>query len=130
SAHHHGPDHPSHLVGQCDRRDLWRTTGEQMHQPWPLRSMLLSVADDSQGSDHQQLPQISVALLGDATQLLLATAGVLPRYKTNPGSKVSARLEGCGIRYRSDDRAGQHWADAGHLHQPAAYLGRPGARPD
>ena len=44
--------------------------------------MLVSVTDDRQGSGHQQLPQISVALLGDAAQLLLATTGVLPRHKS------------------------------------------------
>ena len=61
--------------------------------------MLVSVTDDRQGSGHQQLPQISVALLGDAAQLLLATTGVLPRHKPDPGSQSTARLEGCGVRH-------------------------------
>jgi hypothetical protein len=128
--HHHGPDHPGHLAGQRDRRDLGRPAGEQMHQPGSLRSMPLSVTDDSQGPDHKQLPQISIALLCDAAQLLLAAAGVLPRYKADPGSQSSARLEGCGVRHGSDHSAGQHRADAGHFHQAAAQFCGPSARPD
>ncbi len=83
---------------------------------------------DSPG--HQQLPQISVALLSDATQLLLAATGVLPWYQADPSSQISARLEGCGGRHRGDHGAGQHRADAGHFHQTAAYLGGQGVRPD
>jgi hypothetical protein len=43
-----------------------------MYQPWALGAVPLSISDDSQGAGHQQLPQIAVTLLGDATQLLLA----------------------------------------------------------
>jgi hypothetical protein len=72
SSHHHRPDHPGHLVGQRDRRDLGRAASQQMHQPGAPRPMPLGVADDSQSPSHQELPQIAVALLGDAAQLFLA----------------------------------------------------------
>ena len=55
--------------------------------------MPLGVSDDSHGPDHQQLPQIAVTLLGDAAQLLLAAAGVLPRDKADPGGQIPAGSE-------------------------------------
>src|ERR1700690_3502235 len=50
SGHHHGPDHPGHLVGGPARADHGRAAGEQMPQPRALGSMPLGVSDDSEGN--------------------------------------------------------------------------------
>lgn len=67
AARHDGPDHPRHLVGERNRSDLRRATGKQLDQPGSSRSMPLGIADDRERADHEQLPQVSISLLGDAT---------------------------------------------------------------
>ena len=59
--------------------------------------MLLGVVDDGQSPSHKQLPQISVALLGDAAQLLLAPAGVLTRHKSIRAARSRPDLKAVGF---------------------------------
>ena len=44
---HHGPSHPCDLVGECDGRDLGRSTAQQCREPWPMLAAVdLGVSDD------------------------------------------------------------------------------------
>src|SRR2546421_8835473 len=75
---------------------------------------------DGMRSHDQDAPQIAVALLGDGTQALLATARVVARNQADEGGQIAPRLErlgigdGCGKCCRPDD------ADAGDGLQPSA----------
>jgi hypothetical protein len=51
--------------------------------------VLARVADDGHCADHQQPPQISITLLGDTTEPVLATRSVLLRYQPDPGGKTA-----------------------------------------
>ena len=53
----------------------------------------LRVANDREGSDDEQLPQIAISLLGNAAKLLLAPAGILFGHKANPGGQVATSPE-------------------------------------
>src|SRR5215470_7863323 len=78
---HDGPRHPYHLVGERHGGYLGRPT---LHQPCeprpPLGAVLARVANDGHCTDDQQPPQISIALLGDAAELILAAGTVLLWY--------------------------------------------------
>ncbi len=108
AARHDRPDHPRHLVGERNRSDLRGATSKQLDQPGPPCSMPLRIADDCERTDHEQLPQVSITLLGDASEPFLAAAGVLPRHQADPGSQVPAGFERPRIRNRRDDRARKH----------------------
>ena len=78
------------LLASASCGDLCRAARQQLHQPWPAGAVPLGVSDDGHRADEQQLPQISVALLCDSAEPLLAAAGVLARNKTDPRSEVPA----------------------------------------
>ena len=58
------------------------------NQPWPASAMPFGVSDHGHGADEQQLTEIAISLLGDATEPLFATARVLSRNKTDPRGKA------------------------------------------
>lgn len=59
--------------------------------------MSFGVTDDGERADNQQLAQVSVALLGDAAEPLIAATGVLLRHESDPGREVATGLEGMRI---------------------------------
>jgi hypothetical protein len=52
--------------------------------PWLLR-----VADDGHGAGNEQPSQVSIALLGDAPELILAAGRMLLGHQPNPSGKVA-----------------------------------------
>ena len=78
--------------GKRDRRDL-RCATRKLDQPGPPCPMPLGIADDGERTNDEQLPQITISLLGEPSEPLLAAAGVLPRYETDPRGQVPTRFE-------------------------------------
>ena len=74
AAGHDRPDHPRHLVGECHCSDLGRSTRHELNQPRSACSVSLGIADNGESADHQHLPQVSVTLLGNPAEPLLAAA--------------------------------------------------------
>ena len=67
AARHDGPCNPRHLVGDRDRGDARGLSGEQRDKARINRAaLLLGVSNQRGGADDQELPQISVAHLGNA----------------------------------------------------------------
>jgi hypothetical protein len=77
-----------------------------------MRAVLLAIAtvtmqagrsgppDHRGGADHQQLPEIAVALLGDAPEPVLAAGRVLARDQTQEGGELAAGAEQGQVGYR------------------------------
>jgi hypothetical protein len=60
-----GPGDPCHLVGERDRGNESWPPAEEGHDPGRSdRRLAARVADDGAGADHQQAPEVSVALFG------------------------------------------------------------------
>ena len=88
---HHDPDHPRHLVGECDGGDLGWPTRQQCREPRPtLGAVDPGIANDGERAGHEQAAQIAVALFADAAEPVLAPARVLLRYQPDPGREVAA----------------------------------------
>src|SRR4029077_2744116 len=98
AAHHHGPDDAGHLVGQRDRRDLFRLSRQQSHEP-RRGAAGLGGADHRGRPNHQQPSQILVAGAADPAELLSPGGRVLARCDADPGGKTPARAKGFGVRY-------------------------------
>ena len=83
---HHGPSHPRDLVGQRDGGDLNRSSRQQCRKPGSMLGAVdLGIADDGERASHEQAAQISVTLLADTTEPVLAPTLVLLGHKPNPG---------------------------------------------
>src|SRR6201987_4550970 len=83
TAHHHGPERPSHLVGQRDCRKLLRLARYQVEQPGrPVAR--LGEADQRCRAKHDQFAQSFVALPADAPLPASATGGIVLRGKAEP----------------------------------------------
>src|SRR5262245_620620 len=109
---HHRPGHACDLVGERDRSDFRRSAREQVGQPGPvLGAVDLGIADHGKCSGTEEGAQISIALLGDIAELLLATAGILLRHEANPRREVPARSERSRISNACDQRGGERGAD-------------------
>src|SRR5262245_46195776 len=59
--------------------------------------------DHGKGPDDQDAPQVSVALLGDGSQPLLAAGRIFARDDADPCREVTPRLEDRSIRNRGDN---------------------------
>ena len=70
--------------------------------------------------DDQKAPQVSVALLGDRSQPLLAAGRIFARDDADPGRKVAPRLEDRSIRNRGDNGTRAEDADARNGLEPFA----------
>ena len=123
AAGHDGPGDPCHLVGQGDSSHFRRPALHQPPQPRPLlRAVLLRVADHGHGAGDEKPSQVSIALLGDTTELVLATRCVLLRYQPNPGSQTTPRLERLPVADLGNKSGGDNRPDARNLFQPPARL--------
>ena len=70
---------------------LGRLALYQARQPRPLcRAVLLRVADHSHRAGDEQPSQVAIALLGYATETILAASRVLLRYQPDPGRHMTA----------------------------------------
>lgn len=73
AASHDCPCDPRHLVGDGDRDDAGGLSGEQGDKSRIDRAgFLFCVSNQCGGADNQELSQISVAHLGNASQAFLA----------------------------------------------------------
>src|SRR5262250_776453 len=91
---HHGPRHACNLVGERNRSNFGRSTGQQPREPGPMpRAMDLGIADYGERTGCEQAAQIAIALLTDTTKLVLAPTRVLLRDEADPGREVSSRSE-------------------------------------
>src|ERR1700687_754333 len=71
---HHGPGHPSNLVGKRDGGDLGRAPPQQSREPGPMPGATdLGIADDGERSGHEQAAPIAIALFTYAAEPLLAS---------------------------------------------------------
>src|SRR5262245_747390 len=78
--------------------------------------------DHGKGPDDQHAPQVSIALLGDGSQPLLAAGRILARDDADPGRKVAPRLEDRSIRNRGDNGTRAEDANARNGLEPFAVL--------
>ncbi len=90
----HGPDDPGELVGQSHRRQPRRLSSAQPLRPVGERtSPIVDRAQQRRRREHQQLAKISVALLGDRAELLLAAGRVLSWRQAKPRGKVASSFK-------------------------------------
>jgi hypothetical protein len=123
---HDRPGHPRHLVGERHGGDPGRPAGKKLDDSGSLRAMPLGISDDRQCSNRQHRAQVSVALLGDATEPLIAAAQVLLWCEPDPGRKVARRRKGSWIRDRRNQGGREQRANARDLRQSAAHVARAG----
>src|SRR4249920_2536687 len=98
SPRHHRPCHPRNLVGKRDGSDLGRPPRQQRRKPGAmLGAVKLGRPDHGKRTSREQAAQITVALLGDAAELVFTPARVLLRNKSDPRREVAARSECLGI---------------------------------
>ena len=98
---HHRPGHSGELVRQRDRRDLGRSASQQGREPGPMFSAVyFGIADDGERTSGEQAAQITVALLADAAEPVLAPARAFSdsaassrRLRTAPTAKTSPVIE-------------------------------------
>src|SRR6476620_5404156 len=87
-----------------------------------LIRMRAGLTYDGRRPDDEQPAQVTVALLGDRTQPLLAAAGVLPRHQADPSGELAARFEHLGISHRGGNRGRTDDTDARDCLQPLAHF--------
>jgi len=86
--------------------------------------MLLCIADDRRRADDQQPSQVSITLLGDAAEPVLAAGRMLLGHQPNPGGKVAPRCKRLPVANLGNHSRGDNRADAWNLRQPPARLAR------
>ncbi len=84
-----GERHSRHFRG---RRSISRPSQGRLSVPCSLRA-----ADDGHRPDHQQPPQISIALLGDAAEPVLSAGGMPLGHQPDPSRKTAPRREGLPV---------------------------------
>src|SRR5436190_22227938 len=91
-----GHDRPSdarHLVGNGNGDELGRLLGQQPHDPGMLLRLLPGVSNNGCCTDDEQPSEITISLLGDAAEPLLATRRLLLRQKSDPCCKITTGSE-------------------------------------
>jgi hypothetical protein len=81
-------------------------------------------------ANNENTPQVAVALLGDRSELLFATARVLSRHQPDPGCKIAPRTERLQIRYNGRNGGRTNKAHPGNGPKPLARLVDPMLRYD
>lgn len=114
-ARYHGPGHPGHLVGDGDRHQPGRLAFQEPvcpdadgGRPAPR------VADDGDGADDEQVPQITIPHLRDAGHPLLAAGRVLLGHQSEPGGELPSGAERAGVAHGGNQRGRRDEADAGN----------------
>src|SRR4029453_15395569 len=80
-----------HFIGQRNRDDLERTSCQELCEPRIFFGMLAGTPQDRMRTNNQDATQVAIALFGDRPKLVFAASRILPRYKSNPGRKITAR---------------------------------------
>jgi hypothetical protein len=113
AAHQHGSDDASHLVGQRDRRQLFRLARQQLQKPGRIVTAglvgfaaPLDLLDDGSGAEHQQSAQAFIALPADLAEPLPPRRRVLARCDPEPGGKMTTGTKDRGIGHREGDADG------------------------
>jgi hypothetical protein len=70
----------------------------------------------------EQSPQVAVAALANAAQLVDAACGILSWHKTEPGGEMSAGFEVGGVSHGSNERGRCDQANARDRHDPSASI--------
>jgi hypothetical protein len=118
---HNGPYDPRELVGERHRDQSRGFAHEKRDQPIAQGAFPLANHAQQRGrAQHEQPPEVAIALFGDGAELFLAAAGILPRRHSEPGGKVAARLENTWVRNADDDRRGGDFADPWNAGQQSA----------
>ena len=86
--------------------------------------MLSRAPQDSVRTYDKDAPQVAIPLLGDVTELLLASRRVLSRHQADPGRKITSRSECLRVRHGRVDRGGANDANAGDRLEPPAPIVR------
>src|SRR5262245_57826475 len=87
-----------------------------------LRAVFLRIADDGHGTGNEKPPQVSIVLLGDAAELVLATGRVLPRHQPDPGSQATSRAERLPVANLGNKGSGDDRPDTRNLVEPPAWF--------
>src|SRR5277367_3851250 len=95
---HHRPCHPRNLVVKRDGSDLGGPPRQQCRKPGTmLGAVELGIANYGERASREQTTQITIALFGDATELVFTPARVLLRNKSDPGREIPPRSKCLGI---------------------------------
>src|SRR5271168_1456386 len=86
--------------------------------------MTFAMAQRRAGAHDQELAQVTVAHLGDASEPWLAAGRALAWRQAEEGGELAPAGEGAGVLDRGHDRRGGDRADAGNGHQPLGRLVR------
>src|SRR5262249_19013914 len=87
---HHGPGHPCGFVGRRKGGDLGGPPRQYRGEPRPMLGAIdLGIANDTKRACREQATQITVTLLADAAEPVLASTRMLLRHQSNPGREVS-----------------------------------------
>src|SRR5271154_4295236 len=115
------PDDPGELVGQRHGHDLGRFARSERGQPVAQRALALwRRPQDRDGAQHQKPSDITIALLSDRTEFLLAAGRVLLGRHAKPGGEIAAGFEDVRIWGAGQNRRSGERADAGDARcQPA-----------
>src|SRR4029077_9420575 len=76
------------------------------------------------GARDEQPSQISIALLGDPAEVLLAASGMLLGNQSDPGRQASSGRELLPISHFSDQGGGDDRTNTGDLLEPLAFFAR------
>src|SRR5262249_35302886 len=87
-----------------------------------LGAIDLGVANDRKRACREQATQITVTLLADAAEPVLASTRMLLRHQSNPGREVSPGPKHFWIGNAGNQRRGQHMTNARDRIEPLARL--------
>jgi hypothetical protein len=118
-----GPCHARQFVGQGARHHIRVATRE--HGADPLRQLsALALQSLHVGTRalHQQAPQILVAALADAQQLVFTTGTVLAWHQPDGGGEVTAAAVVLAVTDFGGQHAGGDRSDTRYRHEPLAQI--------
>lgn len=94
AASHDRPDHAGHFVGHgYTRHASWFARKQREKALVGRIGFVPGSADQRGGANHQELPQVSVAHLGDAARSVLTAARVLRGCEPEPSGELTTRTE-------------------------------------
>src|SRR5713101_5769582 len=100
------------LLASATARELLWLARQQSQEP-RRGAAPLGLLDHRGGTEHEQPPQVLIALPADLAGPVFAGRGVLARGDADPGRKVPARAKGFGIRHLERKADAADRSDAG-----------------
>jgi hypothetical protein len=108
------------FVGERDGNKLEGLGLHQLAGPEPACvGMALAMIKYGMRADDEQLTQVAIAHLRQASKPFLSSRRVLARRQAEPGRKLARTREAGDIRHTGSDGAGRHGANAGYARQAA-----------